>query len=41
MPDLALDTPNALALTDAFRARAVTDKVLSEEEEEEAVTTEA
>lgn len=30
MSDLSLDTPNALALTDAFKARAVADKVLLE-----------
>ena len=28
MSDLALDTPNAQTLTDAFKARAVADKVL-------------
>lgn len=40
MRDLSLDTPNALALTDAIRARAVADKVLAEEKVEE-VTSEA
>jgi hypothetical protein len=35
LPDLSLDIPNARELADAFKARAVADKVLPEEAEEE------